>query len=296
VKFTTPSGEAVAGQTIIITYQNPGFNFIGKAISGITFTHGASTGLESTETIAAAPSTTAWGAVFSGASSTILTLTTPTDGVGTAAVAPNDKVIITLSSANAINPTSAGSYTVSIGGTFGDVGTSTVNILNNDQVQLTATVPQSLTFSLSQNAVGFGTLTTANARFANTSGGVAADAEAHTVSVGTNAANGYTLTVNGSTLTYGANTITGIGAAATASVPNSKQFGLRATLNSGTGTVAAPYAGGATWAFNSGDTIASTAGSVAAAVYGIHYVANIDATTAAGSYTAAVSYAATANF
>jgi hypothetical protein len=123
VKFTTPSGEAVAGQTIIITYQNPGFNFIGKAISGITFTHGASTGLESTETIAAAPSTTAWGAVFSGASSTILTLTTPTDGVGTAAVAPNDKVIITLSSANAINPTSAGSYTVSIGGTFGDVGT-----------------------------------------------------------------------------------------------------------------------------------------------------------------------------
>ncbi|HXK37965.1 MAG TPA: hypothetical protein VJ579_02775 [Candidatus Paceibacterota bacterium] len=296
IKFTTPSGEAVAGQTIVITYQNPGFNFTGKAITGITFTHGASTGLEASEPLLAAPSATAWGAVFSGAQNNVLTLTTPTDGVGTAALAPNDKVIITLPNTNAINPGTAASYTVAVGGTFGDVGTTTVNILNDDTVQVSAIVPQSLTFSLSQNAVGFGTLTTANARFANTSGGVAADAEAHTVSVGTNAANGYTLTVNGSTLTYGANTITGIGAAAVASAPNTKQFGLRATLNSGTGTVAAPYAGGATWAFNSGDTIASTAGSVAAATYGIHYIANIDATTPAGTYTSTINYAATANF
>ena len=296
IKFTTPTGASAAGQTIIITYQNPGFNFTGKTITGITFTHGATTGLESTESLLAAPSATAWGAVFSGAQSNILTLTAPTDGVGTAAVAANDKVIITLPNTNAINPSSAASYTVSVAGTFGDVGTTTVNILNDDTVQVSATVPQSLTFSLSQNAVGFGTLTTANARFANTSGGVAADAEAHTVSVGTNAANGYTLTVNGSTLTYGANTITAIGSSAVASAPNTKQFGLRATLNSGTGTVAAPYAGGATWAFNSGDTIASTAGSVAAATYGIHYIANIDATTPAGTYTSTINYAATANF
>ncbi|MBI3626507.1 hypothetical protein HY224_00485, partial [Candidatus Uhrbacteria bacterium] len=102
IKFTTPTGTSAASQTIVITFPSD-FDFTSKAIASVTFTHGASTGAESTETLAASPSATAWGAVFSGTASRVLTLTTPTDGVGTAALAANDKVILTYSSANSTN-------------------------------------------------------------------------------------------------------------------------------------------------------------------------------------------------
>jgi len=165
IAFTTPTGTSTAGQTIILTFPSD-YVFTSKAISTVTFTHGATTGAESTETLAASATTTAWGAVFSGTANRIFTLTAPTDGVGAAALAASDKIIITYDSTNSTNPTTIGSYDMTISGTFGDTGDITTQIITDDQVAVSATVVQSLSFAISDTTIGFGTLTTANARYA----------------------------------------------------------------------------------------------------------------------------------
>lgn len=297
MKFTTPTGAGDASDTIIITFPSD-FNFTSKTIGTVTFTHGASTGLESTETLAAAPSASAWGAVFSGTQNRILTLTAPSDGVGSAVVATNDKVIITYDSTNSTNATSAASYSIAITGAFGDTGDITVNILNDDQVSVTATVSQSLTFSISDNTIEFGTLSSSAAQYADNAGGDASEVEAHNIIIGTNASNGYTATLNGATLTAGANTITAIGSSNTASSAGTEQFGLRMTASGGTGAVTAPYAA-AGFAFDTAafpDQVASAAGSTANTTYSARYLANITSSTEAGAYSATLTYTATANF
>ncbi|MEO5646660.1 MAG: hypothetical protein ABIO57_00300 [Candidatus Paceibacterota bacterium] len=302
IRFTTPTGAGTTAQTIVITFPS-GFNFTSKTIGTVSFTHGASTGAESTETLAASPSATAWGAAFSGTSNVILTLTTPTDGVGSAVLAPNDKVIITYDSTNSINPGTAANYAITLNAN-GDTGSITVPIITNSQVAITATVDQSLSFSVSNNAIGFGSLTTSNSRFA-TSNGLGASAEptnAHTLSASTNAASGYSVAVSGATLTSGANTITAIpGATATALAPATEQFGIRGNLASGSGSLVAPFNGAAgSYGFGTSplttQPFASSSGASATSVYNVNYAANIAALTEAGSYTTTLTYVATANF
>lgn len=298
IRFTTPTGANQNTDTIIVTFPSD-FNFTSKTIGTVTFTHGATTGAETTETLAASASATAWGAVFSGTQNRVLTLTAPTDGTGAAVLAPGDKIIISYDGTNSINPTTPGSYVITISGAFGDSGDITVNILTSNQVDITATVPQSLTFSISDTSISFGTLTAVAARYASGTGsGDSTEVEAHNVIVGTNASNGYTMTVGGTTLTSGGNTITAIGAANTVSSVGSEQFGLRMTASGGSGTVQAPYAA-AGFAFDSGafpDTIASATGASANTTYSARYIANITASTEAGAYTGTVTYVATANF
>jgi hypothetical protein len=298
IRFTTPTGANQNTDTIIITFPSD-FNFTSKTIGTVSFTHGATTGAETTETLAGAASATAWGAAFSGTQNRVLTLTAPTDGTGAAVLAPGDKIIISYDGTNSINPSTPGSYTIAISGAFGDSGDITVNILTSNQVDITATVPQSLTFSISDTSISFGTLTAVAARYASgTASGDTTEVEAHNVIVGTNAANGYTMTVGGSTLTSGANTITAIGSSNTASSVGTEQFGLRMTASGGTGAVQAPYAA-AGFAFDSAafpDIIASASGASANTTYSARYIANITANTEAGSYTGSVTYVATANF
>jgi hypothetical protein len=298
IKFTSPTGANQNTDTIIITFPAD-FDFTGKVIGGLSFTHGATTGLETTEALAAAPSASDWGAVFSGTENRILTLTAPSDGTGAAVVAPNDRLIIGYTGVNSVNPSSAASYSITIGGAFGDTGEITVNILTDDQVVISATVPQSLTFSISDNSISFGNLNAASARYASgTAAGEASEVQAHNLIAGTNAANGYTMTVAGNTLTSGANTITAIGAANTASAAGTEQFGLRMTATGGSGTVSVPYAA-AGFAFDSGafpDQVATSVTSSANTTYSARYLANITSSTEAGSYTATLTYVATANF
>jgi hypothetical protein len=298
IRFTTPSGAQSSTSTVVITFP-ASYDFTGKATTSITFTHGVSTGLENTETFAGSPSLTAWGIAFSGTANRILTLTPPTDGIGAAAVAPNDKIIITYSAASSTNPTSAGSYTASISGGFGDIGDLTNVILNNNQVNISGTVPQSITFTISTTTISFGTLSSVAARFASSTGsGDSAEVEAHNIIAGTNAANGYTITASGTTLTYGNATINPIGSANTASAVGTEQFGLRATATGGSGAVSAPYAAAgfayATTSFPS--TLATAAGATVNTTYSIRYLANITSNTEAGVYTANLSYIATSNF
>lgn len=298
MRFTTPSGAATSTATIIITFPAT-YDFTSKAIASVSFTHGASTGLESTETLAASPSASAWGAVFSGTANRILTLTAPTDGIGAAVLAASDKVIITYSSASSTNPSSPGTYTASISGTFGDVGDLSNNILTSNQVNISGTVPQSLTFTISTTTINFGSLSAVAARYASSTGsGDSAEVEAHNIVIGTNAANGYTMTASGTTLTYGVNTINAIGSSNTASAVGTEQFGIRATAAGGSGAVSAPYAASgfafATSTFPS--TVATASGPSANTTYSLRYLANITASTEAGVYTGNVSYLATANF
>lgn len=171
------------------------------------------------------------------------------------------------------------------------------------QITTAAAAANTLTFSISDNSVGFGALSSGSARYAtgDTSGAGSDSADAHTITVSTNATNGYNLTVNGSTLTCtgcGGATVTGIGASAVASSVGTEQFGLRAITNSGNGTVAAPYSG-SDWAFDSAafpDLVASGAGDGVSTVYGLRYLSNISANTEAGTYTGTLTYSVTATF
>jgi hypothetical protein len=302
IKFTTPTGVTAAGQTIVVTFQS-GFNFTGKTIGTVSLTHGASTGAESTETLAASPSASAWGAAFSGTNNVILTLTAPTDGTGAASLAANDKVIVTYTSANSTNPATPANYTIALTAN-GDTGTITVPILTNSQVAISATVDQSLSFSVSNNAIGFGSLTTANSRFATADalGSNTEPTNAHTLSANTNAASGYSVAVSGATLTSGANTIDPIpGTTPVALAPSTEQFGIRATVASGSGTVATPF-NGSTGNYGFGTsplaskTFASNTAPSAATTYNVNYAANIAPLTESGSYTTTLTYVATANF
>ena len=298
IRFTTPSGAAAATSTIIITFP-ASYDFTGKATTSVTFTHGVTLGSETTETFAGTPSPTAWGIAFSGTANRILTLTPPTDGIGAAVVAPNEKIIITYSAASSTNPTSAGSYTASISGGFGDIGDLTNVILNNNQVNISGTVPQSITFTISTTTISFGTLSAVAARFASSTGsGDTAEVEAHNIVTGTNALNGYTITASGTTLTYGNASINPIGGVNAASVTGTEQFGLRATATGGIGAVSAPYAtAGFAYATSSfPSAVATASGASANTTYSLRYLANITSNTEAGIYTANVSYIATANF
>jgi hypothetical protein len=298
LRFTTPTGASDNTDTIIITFPSD-FNFTSKTIGTVTFTHGATTGAENTETLAASPSGSAWGAVFSGTQNRILTLTAPTDGIGAASVAASDKVIISYTSANSTNPSTAASFVIGTTGTFGDTGSTTINTLTDDQVAVSAVVAQSLTFSISDNTIGFGTLSAGAAAYATgDTNGSASEVGAHDLVVGTNAANGYTMSLNGATLTSGANTITAIGASNTASAAGTEQFGLRMTAAGGSGTVTAPYAASG-FAFDTAafpDQVASASGASANTTYSARYIANITSNTEAGSYTTALTYTATANY
>jgi hypothetical protein len=233
LRFTTPTGASSASQTIIITFPSD-FNFTSKVIGTVTFTHGATTGAESTETLAASPSATAWGAVFSGTQNRILTLTTPTDGIGAATLAAGDKIILTYTSANSTNASTPGTYVVDLAGSYGDTGSISVPVISNDTVSVTATVQQSISFAISTNTLYFGNLASGNAKFASStnSSGDTTETIAHTLAVGTNAASGYTITVLGQTLTSqqnSANTINAIGGTVASSTAGTEQFGIRAT-------------------------------------------------------------------
>jgi len=163
-----------------------------------------------------------------------------------------------------------------------------------------AGVSQSLTFSISDNTVGFGTLSAAGARYAtgDTNGSGSDTADAHTISASTNASSGYTMTLNGTTLTSGGNTVTAIGGTAAASSVGNEQFGLRLILNSGTGSATSPYAS-ANWALDTGafpDQVASGAGDGVTSEFGVRYIGNISANTENGSYSAVLTYTVTATF
>ena len=163
-------------------------------------------------------------------------------------------------------------------------------------------VPQTLSFSISDNSVGFGSLNATQAKYATGDTlGSTTDNIAHTISIATNATSGYAMTISGNTLTCsncGGATIDAIGGTALASSPGSEQFGIRLGVNSGTGSAASPY-NGANWAFDTAsfpDQVATGLGDEVTTVFGARYISNTSALTEFGSYTATITYTVTATF
>lgn len=303
LRFVTPTGVA-STQTIVLTFPAD-FDGTGLVVGDVDLAvnptpNGVCDGTAQT-LVAAGATTSQWNAVFSGTESRVLTITSG----GASAIAAAGSEICVLIGTNATggtnqynNPSSAGSYTVALAA-GADSGSVLVNIVNDDQVVVSAVVDQTLSFVISDNTIGFGSLSSGNARFATGDTlGDTAEVGAHTVVVGTNASNGYTMTIDGTTLTSGSDTIDAIGNTNSASSAGTEQFGIRLTATGGSGTVSAPYAA-AGYAFDTAafpDAVASATGVTSDTTYSARYIANISSNTEAGNYAATITYVATANF
>lgn len=161
--------------------------------------------------------------------------------------------------------------------------------------------PQNITFSISTNTAFFGAPLPTSSRFASSTNpnGDSQEVEAHTISVSTNAANGYNLAVQGQTLTAGSYVIAPIGNSNTAPAIGTEQFGLRMATTTGAGSISVPYSGsGFAYAATAttSSQVASGPGDGLTTTYSVRYVANVAGISKAGSYTANIVYVATANF
>jgi hypothetical protein len=306
IKFTTPTGAG--DDTDTITIEFPSDFAIGSVdYTDIDLSHGASTGYETEETLAAAADATSWGAVFS---SRTLTLTHPSNA-SNGDIAASDKIVVEIGTnasggnAQLTNPTSTGTFVIIIDGTFGDDGQIAAAISGDDQVVVTTTIDPYLTFALSQTSV---TLTKAgggNPDYSNTGFN---QGTANTLAASTNAQAGYTITYNGAALDDGAgHTITAMGTKA-ASSTDAEQFGINlkdnATPNTGTepsggsGAPASNYSTADQYHFAAGaDTsLASASGSSATTTFTVSYITNVSQTTEAGVYSTTITYTCTGNF
>ncbi len=302
--FVSPTGTA-AGSTVILTFT--GFTTTGVTFQDVDIARGNSgnctTATFTEDVVAGSAGVATWG--VSNANPAI-TLTAPTSGGGLLAagnclrVRIGTNTEIGTAGSNQITNASSGLRTISITGDFGDTGEMSVYLITDDQVSISATVAQALTFSLSSTTIGFGTLSTSNVRYAsNDSAGAVVPTTAHNLQASTNASNGYVITVKGATLTSGANTITAIGGSNTAIASGTEQFGVRFSSSGGSGGVVAPYAASG-FAYGADATttsqIASSTVPSDTTTYNATYIADISTLTEPGSYTTALTYVATANY
>ncbi|MCX6792638.1 MAG: hypothetical protein NTY12_01300 [Candidatus Falkowbacteria bacterium] len=303
IQFVTPTGVA-AGQTITLTFSS-GFTMGTFAVNNVDVATAATcAGSFTDKTLAASPATTTWGVAQVGQ---VITITSATD-----TIAATNCVRIKIGSNASIggagatqitNPATAQTATLAVAAGNGvDSGTAGIAIVdtNFDQVSVTATVDPTLTFALSDSSIGFGTLSSTNAHYATGDTlGTTTPTVGNNVQVSTNATSGYTVYVQGATLTSGGNTITAMPASA-ASSTNSEQFGLNVAAAGGTGTASAPYATSSQYAYTATATtqtpIGSATGPSATTTFSLTYLANIAATTEAGSYTTTLTYTATGSF
>lgn len=295
ITFTTPTGVA-SGETIILTYNN------GTTIpGGLDHTDIDLTDDATPVVLAATPTGSTWGVSVS---SPVITFTN-----GTTAVAAGSVIEIKIGTHatggdQQITNGPTGTTNLVISGTFGDTGTIGMPIIDDSVVVINALVQPSISFSISDNSIFFGNLSSSTACFADgTDPGpvtcpITSEAEAFNLQAGTNAGSGYIITVFGPTLTSGTHTIDAIGGTNTASAVGTEQFGVRYTATGGFGAVSAPYAaaGYAYDAISAPDQIASASGPSATTTYSARYLANISAMTEAGNYSTSHTYVATATY
>lgn len=165
-------------------------------------------------------------------------------------------------------------------------------------VTVSATVNPTLTFTVDSTTCSLGTLT-------NSTTGTCS----HTMTAATNANSGYNIGYIATTTLTSAesNTIAAIGATKAASATNSEQFGLNLKLNtspsvgadpsSGSGAAATQYDTTNQFAFTTaGANVASASTSSLLTTFTVSFIANITATTKAGSYSTTVTYRIVPNY
>ena len=298
ISFVTPTG-ITAGQTITLTFDNSTSISASLATADVSLSVNAAA-----QTVAVGSNgASTWG--FARTSATVITITSQSSGTPAAAGATiRIRIGTAAGGTNRITNGSAGTTVLTIAGSMADTGMIAEPVVSNDVVNITATVTPTITFSISDNTIGFGTLSASTARYATGDTlGQGTDVAAHTVAVATNAASGYSISIQGASLTSGSNVIAPIGATSAASSPGNEQFGIYATESGGSNnTVAAKYSDSVTPKFAYGatattaDTLGSGTSATATATYSVHYLANISGSTKPGSYAANLTYIATPQF
>ncbi len=141
VRFSTPTGVDASTDTIIVTFSSD-FSLAAIGIGDIDLFHGVTTGLETSETIAASSAVGVWG-VSIGANA--VTFTAPTDAA-LGEIGADEFVVIRIGknasggSGQIVNPSSVQTASVAISGTFGDDSNILVFIISDDAVSVSATV------------------------------------------------------------------------------------------------------------------------------------------------------------
>lgn len=192
-----------------------------------------------------------------------------------------------------VNPATA-VYTIEIGGTFGDTGKIAVAIIDNDQIPVTASVNPSISLTVANTTLNLGVLD---------SGSIATSSENNIV-IGTNAGNGYTITVkddgnlsNPGLYNTGASKLIA-SSTGTLSI-GAEGYGANCNKTSGDGTCS--FADGATQNVT-GLTLAGTTFASHGAkpngntTYRIRVKASISSSTDAGAYSDTLTVMGTANF
>ncbi len=192
--------------------------------------------------------------------------------------------------------TTIGSMSAATNAHMGDANAYTTKICGS-------VAAPSITFSNDDASVGFGSLSSVSATYANgaTTGSIT-DVVANTFSISTNAGHGYVLSYYGDTLKNGSNSITASTMAnSTAGTAGQSQFAISGTI-SGAGTMTGSYnhanSPNPNWnyATNTTTTIASSSASVASDTVAMHYLANIPAIQASGAYTTNITFVLTGSF
>ncbi len=160
---------------------------------------------------------------------------------------------------------------------------------------------QSISFSISDNTVGFGSVSSSQGKYATgDTNGNTSETVAHTFDVNTNATGGYVVKIQGDTLKNGSHSITSCGASCTPST-GTEQFGLRVTASGGIGAVSSPYNHASNYAYEGSASVAddiasASSGDGVTTTYSVRYLTNVASTTEAGTYSGAYTYTVTPSF
>lgn len=178
-------------------------------------------------------------------------------------------------------------------------------------ITLSGTMDETLTFCTGTSITGTncGTVAGSSVSFGTFSSSAPVGGTS-VMAASTNGVGGYSITVNGSTLTCsgcaGTPSIAAL-SSQTASSAGTAQFGLNLKNNatpdygtevsgSGSGTATANYGTADQFRFVTGDSVASASGATDANAFTVAYMVNVPGSQAAGSYTATMTYIATATF
>ncbi len=302
--FTT-TGALTALQTINILFDSAADSFtLDATIASTDFS--AVTGMTMVANLAGCAGATdeVYPSVDASAPGESYTLT-----VCTGDTVPAGAIAFTIDNNEITNPAGAAVYKVDIT-TTADSGSLALPIVADDTVSVTATVDPSVTFSISDVAIGFGVLSATSDCWALATPPAACDTAfpptaAHTFSLGTNATTGVALTYSGALMTAAGGTITAATIAGDTTDPvgsnAAEQFAIGFDDNAATFTFADTSAydqNAGNYKFVAGATTAilSSGGPVAATTIDAHYLANITAATEAGAYSTAITYIATGTF
>jgi hypothetical protein len=308
IKFVQTTGVG-AGEKIKVTFPT-GFTMGSVDYTDVDLAEGdsnnCSTAVFTDKTLAAAATGATWGATVAGQ---VLTFVSDTDTITA------DKCVLVEVGTNATEG-GAGDQQVTNSGagndkvmslattTAGDVdidtGSLALSIIAEDQVEVTATVDPTFTFTISSSTCALGTLSTANVQTCGV-----------TLTTSTNAVGGYTTTVvgthagaelNHSNGTDNIDNATGVEVNA-----GSEEFGI-GTSDSGVDIVTESDCAGADGTStadaesidangdNSTASVASASGPVSGDATTACFAASVAATTVAGSYTATTTFISTGTF